>query len=149
LLEGGDYMVYIISIIVACTICVSLRYLENKRINDPPHYNPSNKSSDKSDIKSIQKKLANAGYPIKIDGVYGEKTAEAVKEFQKSRKTSANRMLLWCGTTEDLEEANPILADGEIVFDRSTNTVKLGDGKNAFTELDYIGATYKETSDTK
>jgi peptidoglycan hydrolase-like protein with peptidoglycan-binding domain len=83
-------MVYIISIIVACTICVSLRYLENKRINDPPHYNPSNKSSDKSDVKSVQKKLANAGYPIKIDGVYGEKTAEAVEKFQKKHKLTVD-----------------------------------------------------------
>jgi len=139
-------MVYIVSIIVVCAICVSSRYLENKRINDSPHYSSSNKSSDKSDIKNIQKKLVNAGYPIKIDGVYGEKTAEAVEKFQKSRKISDNRMLLWCGTTEELEEANPVLGDGEIVFDRSTNTVKVGDGKKAFTELDYIGGTYKETS---
>ena len=71
-------MVYVISIIVVCVICVSLRCLENKRINDLPHYNPSNKSSDNpshgsDDVKSIQKKLAKAGYDIKIDGVYGKR----------------------------------------------------------------------------
>ena len=140
-------MVYIISIIVVCTICVSLRYLENKRINDPPHYNPSNKPSDKSDVKSIQKKLVNAGYPIKIGDGYGVKTAEAVKKFQNSCKTTA---MIRQGTTYELEAIDPVLGDGEIVFDNTKHALKIGDGKKTFTELDYIySGLYGDISDMK
>lgn len=128
-------------------MCVSSRYLENKRINDLPHYNLSNKPSDKSDIKSIQKKLVNAGYPIKIDGVYGVKTTEAVKEFQKSHKTTA---MIRQGTTYELEAIDPVLGDGEIVFDNTKHALKVGDGKKTFTELDYIySGLYGDTSDMK
>lgn len=70
-------MVYVISIMVACTICVSLRYLENKRINDP--YHSSNKSSD------------NLYYTEEPD----------VKQVQKSRKTAAGHICYRRRTTEE------------------------------------------------
>lgn len=98
--------------------------------------------------------MVNAGYPIKIDGVYGEKTAEAVKEFQKSHKITKipadhHMLCLRRGTTESWEKIDPVLGNGEIVFDSTKYALKVGDGKKTFTELDYIGGTHKETSDTK
>ena len=127
LLKGGGYMVYIVSIIVACIICVLMRYLENKRINDPPHYKLTNKSSD------------NLSY--KIDGIYGEKTKYTIK------KTTGG-LRLRRGTTE-MWKANPVLGDGEIVFDRTAYGLKVGDGKKTFTELDYIGGGVRETLNMK
>lgn len=121
-------MVYVISIIVACTICVSLRYLENKRINDP--YHSSNKSSD------------NLYYTEEPD----------VKQVQKSRKTAAGHICYRRRTTEEWKEVNPVLGDGEIVYDSTINAFKVGDGKKAFMELDYISGClglYGDTSDMK
>lgn len=43
-----------------------------------------------SDVKWIQKKLAKAGYDIKADGVYGEKTAEAIEKFQKKHNLTVD-----------------------------------------------------------
>ena len=42
------------------------------------------------------------------------------------------------GTTEEWEEVDPVLGNGEIVFDSTEYALKVGDGKKTFTELDYI-----------
>ena len=43
------------------------------------------------------------------------------------------------GTTEEWETLNPILLLGEIVYDITVGSIKIGDGIHQFTYLDYIG----------
>jgi len=33
-------------------------------------------------VKEIQQRLCNAGYPVKVDGIWGRETAEALKRYQ-------------------------------------------------------------------
>ena len=48
---------------------------------------------------------------------------------------------LRCGTTEEWNDANPILKLGEIAFDVTHMGVKVGDGVSRFMQLAYIGET--------
>lgn len=43
------------------------------------------------------------------------------------------------GTTYEWETENPVLGIGEIVFDITKGSIKIGDGEHAFKDLDYIG----------
>ena len=43
------------------------------------------------------------------------------------------------GTTEQWEEADPLLEYGELVFDETKGELKCGDGIHKFSELRYIG----------
>jgi hypothetical protein len=47
------------------------------------------------------------------------------------------------GTTEQWEQENPILEDGEIVYDQTKKAIKIGDGVTAFKDLDYIGYNWE------
>lgn len=57
--------------------------------------------------------------------------------------TSNSYIYLKRGTTEDWETLNPILKNGEIVYDTTRKAIKIGDGSSRFTELDYIGYTWE------
>lgn len=52
-------------------------------------------------------------------------------------------ILLRRGTSDEWESANPILKDGEIVYDETKQAIKVGDGITAFTDLAYIGYTWE------
>lgn len=47
------------------------------------------------------------------------------------------------GTTEEWEAENPILEDGEIVYDQTRKAIKIGDGNTRFKDLNYIGYTWE------
>lgn len=47
------------------------------------------------------------------------------------------------GTTEEWESTNPVLENGEIVYDTTRKAIKIGDGTSRFTELNYIGYTWE------
>lgn len=53
--------------------------------------------------------------------------------------TSNHVIGLKTATTTQWETADPILEDGEIVFDSSKQSLKVGDGIHRFTEIRYIG----------
>ena len=52
-------------------------------------------------------------------------------------------ILLRRGTTEEWESLNPILKDGEIVFDESKGAIKIGDGITRFNDIEYIGYSWE------
>lgn len=58
-----------------------------------------------------------------------------------------NDLCLRYGTTEEWETTNPVLALGEIVFDVTKGSIKVGDGEHSFNELDYIGGSMMEDYD--
>ena len=51
------------------------------------------------------------------------------------------------GTTDEWEKANPILGLGEIVYDKTKNAIKVGDGEHTFKEIDYIGYSWAMDDD--
>ena len=56
---------------------------------------------------------------------------------------STNYIYLKRGTSEEWEEANPVLGNGEIVYDETKKAIKIGDGNSRFTDLEYIGYTWE------
>lgn len=54
---------------------------------------------------------------------------------------------LRAGTTEEWETLNPILGLGEIVFDITKGSIKVGDGEHHFKSLKYIGYTWEMDQD--
>lgn len=50
-------------------------------------------SLEPSEIKEAQEALKDKGYSVDVDGVFGEKTAAAVKEFQKDNNIEATGIL--------------------------------------------------------
>ena len=57
--------------------------------------------------------------------------------------TNNNNLFLRRGTTEEWEELNPILENGELVYDETKQALKVGDGITRFTNLEYIGYIYR------
>ena len=51
---------------------------------------------------------------------------------------SSNDICIRSGTYEEWINFDPVLGDGEIVFDRSNNSIIVGDGSHKFSELSYI-----------
>lgn len=54
---------------------------------------------------------------------------------------SFNSICLRSGTTAEWEAANPVLQLGEIVFDITKNSIKIGDGVHPFNSLLYISGS--------
>ena len=52
--------------------------------------------------------------------------------------TSSNDIWLRSGTYEEWIDHDPILGDGEIIFDKTNNSIIIGDGSHKFSELTYI-----------
>jgi peptidoglycan hydrolase-like protein with peptidoglycan-binding domain len=42
------------------------------------------------EVKELQRNLTEVGYPVTIDGTYGETTEEAVREFQAANDLAAD-----------------------------------------------------------
>lgn len=57
--------------------------------------------------------------------------------------TSTSFIYLKRGTTEEWESINPVLGNGEIVYDETKGALKVGNGNSRFTDLDYIGYTWE------
>ena len=57
--------------------------------------------------------------------------------------TVSNNILLRRGTTEEWEAEDPVLKNGEIVYDETKQAIKVGDGSSRFSDLDYIGYTWE------
>ena len=43
-----------------------------------------------TDVRNLQQRLCELGYKVTIDGVYGSRTAAAVKKYQKDRGLPAD-----------------------------------------------------------
>ena len=71
--------------------------------------------------------------PYALDGATAAKIlGGGISEF--------NLIVLRAGTGEQWKLANPILADGELAYDKTSYSIKIGDGIKAWNELDYIHA---------
>jgi hypothetical protein len=57
--------------------------------------------------------------------------------------TVSHDICLRTGTTDEWETENPVLGIGEIVFDITKGSIKIGDGEHTFKQLDYIGYTWE------
>lgn len=57
--------------------------------------------------------------------------------------TISNNILLRRGTTEEWETEDPVLKNGEIVYDETKQSIKVGDGSSRFSNLDYIGYAWE------
>lgn len=55
--------------------------------------------------------------------------------------TSSNDIWLRSGTYSEWIQHDPVLGDGEIVYDKTNNSIIIGDGSHKFSELQYIKAS--------
>ena len=69
--------------------------------------------------------------------------AGAAQNIDAGSVTSTSYIYLKRGTSEEWESINPILGNGEIVYDETKQAIKIGDGSSRFTDLDYIGYTWE------
>lgn len=69
--------------------------------------------------------------------------AESARSIDGGSVTVHNNIYLRRGTTAEWEEENPVLGDGEIVYDETKQAIKIGDGNSRFTDLEYIGYTWE------
>lgn len=69
--------------------------------------------------------------------------AGAALNIDAGTVTSTSYIYLKRGTTEEWEAENPVLENGEIVYDQTKKAIKVGDGNTAFIDLDYIGYTWE------
>lgn len=61
--------------------------------------------------------------------------------------TVPHNILLRRGTTEEWTSYNPVLGNGEIVYDETKKSIKVGDGSSRFSDLDYIGGDWETDQD--
>lgn len=64
---------------------IKLKLKPEKKVEEKVIFDASSKGEE---VKSLQKKLYNAGYDVKIDGNYNAQTVEAVKKLQVKNKLS-------------------------------------------------------------
>ena len=55
--------------------------------------------------------------------------------------TSSNDIWIRSGTYAEWIDADPILGDGEIIYDKTNNSIIIGDGTHKFSELSYIASS--------
>jgi hypothetical protein len=67
----------------------------------------------------------------------------AAASFDGGSVSMSNVFQVRRGSTDEWELANPVLAAGEIVYDITKESIKIGDGEHPFKALDYIGATWE------
>ena len=60
---------------------------------------------------------------------------------------SSNDIWLRSGTYTDWITEDPVLGNGEIVYDKTNNSIKIGDGSHKFSELTYIKSSSNLISD--
>lgn len=60
--------------------------------------------------------------------------------------TSTNVIAIKKGTTAQWIAADPVLEEGEIVFDTTKGEIKVGDGTHRFSELRYVGQTWEHNN---
>lgn len=73
--------------------------------------------------------------------------ATAASSINGGTVTEFNEIILRSGTTEEWEANNPILKNGEIVYDTTKKAIKIGDGVSAFKELDYFNSSWEMDED--
>ena len=57
--------------------------------------------------------------------------------------TSDSLISIKSGSTSDWEDLDPVLAEGEIVYDATKGEIKVGDGIHRFSDLRYVGQTWE------
>lgn len=72
-----------------------------------------------------------ADLPYAFDG-------EVASSIVGGNASEFNVIAIRSGTTEEWLDANPILAENEITFDKTTKYIKIGDGVSAWSELPYV-----------
>ena len=69
--------------------------------------------------------------------------AGAAQNIDAGHVTSSSYIYLKRGTYEEWSASNPILGNGEIVYDETKRAIKIGDGTSKFSDLEYIGYTWE------
>lgn len=62
------------------------------------------------------------------------------QRHETSNKLSETNPILYEGEIVYESDTNPILHEGEIVYESDTKKIKIGDGKTKYTELSYFGS---------
>lgn len=70
-------------------------------------------------------------------------TAEAAASIYGGTVSISHDICLRSGTTTEWESTNPVLGLGEIVYDKTKCSIKIGDGIHNFKSLDYIGYSWE------
>ncbi len=90
-----------------------------------------------SDVKALQKKLIELGYLSgKADGIYGTKTAEAVKAFQKASKLTADGVA-GAATMKSLEGAKSTSSNNTTTTTTTTAKVTASTTKPSAARVQY------------
>ena len=71
----------------------------------------------------------------------------AATSFDGGSVSMSNLLQLRRGTTDEWEITDPVLAAGELIYDRTKEALKVGDGTHKFSEIDYIGVTWEMDKD--
>ena len=66
---------------------------------------------------------------------------EAANAIYGGTPESSHDICLRSGSSDEWLDVDPVLASSEIVYDKTTKSIKLGDGLHRFSELPYIQAT--------
>ena len=69
--------------------------------------------------------------------------AGAALNIDAGSVSSTSYIYLKRGTTQEWEDLDPVLKNGEIVYDETKQAIKVGDGISKFTDLNYIGYTWE------
>lgn len=69
--------------------------------------------------------------------------ASAALNIDAGSVTSTSYIYLKRGTSQEWDDLNPVLGNGEIVYDETKHAIKVGDGISRFADLDYIGYTWE------
>ena len=73
--------------------------------------------------------------------------ASAAEAIYGGTVTVWHDIWLRTGTTEEWQTENPVLGLGEIVYDSTVNAIKIGNGVDPFSALEYIGYSPQEDFD--
>ena len=63
-----------------------------------------------------------------------------IYKYKKSTQEMPNIIQLRRGTSTEWATANPVLADGEIGIDKTTGSIKIGNGTNTWSQLSFFSA---------
>src|SRR6266446_5053206 len=102
-------------------------------------------SSDPQDVRDLQQLLANLGFEIAVDGVFGPKTGEAVKAFQAQNFDGSGTPLLVDGIVGPATWAS-LQATAALAGSRDENTDASAGFDTAFYPGDARMLAWKQSS---
>ena len=66
---------------------------QNQASNQGSAASPGNQMASAQDVRKVQNYLQQKGYNVKVDGIWGPKTSDAVKQFQQQNNLQATGQL--------------------------------------------------------